>query len=71
MKMGDWNLFTNQLGGINEKIKIRGLLLYVECKPCVVYGGRGLGDGSPSFLYRELLKEWKEEKCCMRKEKLM
>jgi hypothetical protein len=37
----------------------------------VVYGRRGLGDGSPSLLYRKLLKEWKEKKYCMRKERLM
>jgi hypothetical protein len=43
----------------------------VECEFCVIYGRRGLGDGSPSFFYRELSKEWKEEKYCMRKERLM
>jgi hypothetical protein len=37
----------------------------------VVYGRRGLGDGSPSFLCRKLLKEWKENKYWMRKERLM
>jgi hypothetical protein len=53
MGMGDVYLFTNQLKGICERIRIRGLLLWVKCKPCVVYGRKGLKDGSPLFLCEE------------------
>jgi hypothetical protein len=32
----------------------------MECEPCAVYGRKGLGDGSPSFLYEEFLEQWRE-----------
>ncbi len=50
MGMGDVYLSTNQLIGIFERIRIKGLLLWVKCKPCVVYGRKGLEDGSTWFL---------------------
>jgi hypothetical protein len=31
-------------------MRIKGLFLWVKCKPCVVYGRKGLEDGSTWFL---------------------
>jgi len=40
----------------------------MERGPCVVYGRRILEDGFPSFLYEEILEEWRRRNCT-RKEK--
>jgi hypothetical protein len=34
----------------------------MECGPCVVYGRRILEGGFPSFLYEEILEEWRKKR---------
>jgi hypothetical protein len=43
----------------------------MECETCAVYGRKGLGDGSPSFLFGEFLEQWKGKRFCMKKNKIM
>jgi hypothetical protein len=51
-------LSSNQVGGICEKIRIR-TYFYGWNVDLVVYGKGGLGKGIISFLYEEIMQEWK------------
>lgn len=61
MEMGDQELFTNQVGRICVRIGIRGLFLWVEYEPCIIYEKRGSRSGSPTFLCGGFSKEWRWE----------
>jgi len=61
MEMGDWYLFTKQFRRIYERIRIRGLLLWVEYGPCLIYERRGIQKGIPIIFVWRVLREIKRK----------